>query len=120
MTSSFKFMYSIYQTLVTMAKVLSRFEFEIPSFENPTFKMERCKTAPQPIMDMLLKFGIGATYSTFRLPRFATPSLATGVFIKGGFQNGEIPNGVCREPWPLLQKNTYLICESSFFLQTPF
>ena len=44
-----------------------------------------------PIMNIPLKFGIGANSSTFELPRFATPL----------YQMGFFQNGVCREPWPI-------------------
>ena len=40
-------------------------------------------------MDLLLKFGIGANSSTFRLPRFATPHFEPGVFKTGNFKMGK-------------------------------
>ena len=93
----------------------TRFEFprfEIPRFENPRFKTGHCKTGksksaqigPFPnfksismmgqlpdmtFMDILLKFGIEANSSTFRLPRFAMPCFETGVFKMGDFKTGK-------------------------------
>ena len=95
-----------------MAKVLCKPRFEFPRFEIPRFeiphfetgrsKMGQFKSArigphskfqkyfhdwSAPIMDMLLKFGIGADSSTFGLPRFTTPHYQMGFFKMGFAEN---------------------------------
>ena len=44
-------------------------------------------------MDMLLKFGIGASTSTFGFPRFAMPRYEMGVFKTGVFKMGDFKTG---------------------------
>ena len=69
----------------------------------PDFKLQKRTidgTAPRhrPIMDMLLKLGIGADSSTFGLRRYATPCYQTRFF----------KNRVSREPWPISKKQPSL------------
>ena len=45
------------------------------------------------IIDLLLKFGIGADSSTFELPRYAMPGFKTYVFKKGDFKTGKFKTG---------------------------
>ena len=44
-------------------------------------------------MDMLLKFGIGADYSTFELPCYATSHFEMGIFKMGDFKIGNFKTG---------------------------
>ena len=89
-----------------MAKVLCK-----PHFEKHYLVMGCCETGMsksakicpkcismighKPIMDTLLKFGIGADSSTFRLPRFATPYYQMGFFKTGFAENLGLYPCVC-------------------------
>ena len=55
-----------------------------------------CRVWEQSIMDMLLKFGIGANSSTFRLPRFEMPRFETGGSKKGILKWGNSKRGLQR------------------------